>query len=96
MERVSVSNLKAHLSHYLRQVRKGGEVQVLDRGTPVAMLTALPPSKVREDDQRLQRLVESGVVRPGSGDARKILEEEPLELGTSILEALKADRADRL
>lgn len=95
MERVSVSNLKAHLSHYLRQVRKGGEVQVLDRGTPVAMLTALPPSKVREDDERLQRLVDAGIVRPGSGDARKVLDEEPLELGTSILEALKAERAGR-
>ncbi|HEY7514112.1 MAG TPA: type II toxin-antitoxin system prevent-host-death family antitoxin, partial [Vicinamibacteria bacterium] len=42
MTRVSVTDLKAHLSRYLREVRRGGEVQILERGVPVARLTALP------------------------------------------------------
>ena len=36
MTAVSISDLKANLSRYLREVRRGGEVHVLDRGAPVA------------------------------------------------------------
>lgn len=36
MTTVSISELKANLSRYVREVRRGGEVQVLDRGKPVA------------------------------------------------------------
>ena len=42
MTTASISELKANLSRYLRVVRRGGEVQVLDRGTPVAKL--VPPA----------------------------------------------------
>ena len=38
MTTVSISELKANLSRYVREVRRGGEVQVLDRGAPVARL----------------------------------------------------------
>ena len=31
MSTVSISDLKANLSRYLREVRRGGEIQVLDR-----------------------------------------------------------------
>lgn len=96
MSRVSVSELKAHLSRYLREVRRGGEVQVLDRGVPVARLTSLPVSDAAAGDERRERLVQAGIVRPGTGDASKVLAEPPLELPTSILEALDEERADRL
>ena len=92
MSSVSVSDLKARLSHYLREVRRGGEVQVLDRGKPVARL--VPPAEC--DDEHRERLISSGVVRPGLGDPLEILNEAPLELPTSISEALEDDRADRL
>ena len=35
---VQVSQLKARLSEYLRSVRRGGELVVMDRRTPVARL----------------------------------------------------------
>jgi prevent-host-death family protein len=74
MTRVSVSELKAQLSKYLREVRRGGEVQILDRGVPVAMLVAIPASQKREpDDERRARLIREGVLRPGTGDARAVL-----------------------
>lgn len=38
METISISELKARLSSELRKVRAGGEVVVLDRDKPVAML----------------------------------------------------------
>lgn len=41
MKTVSVSDLKAHLSRYLRMVRRGSEVQVSDRGVPIARLVGL-------------------------------------------------------
>ena len=92
MSSVSVSDLKANLSRYLREVRRGGEIQVLDRGNPVARL--VPPAIVG-DGQR-ERLISAGVLRPGEGDSAAILQELPLELQTSLSEALDQDRADRL
>lgn len=96
MSRVSVSDLKANLSRYLREVRRGGEVQILERGVPVARLTGLPSFAAPHDDERRERLVRAGVLRPGAGEAAKILGEPPLEVPTSVLAALAEERADRL
>jgi prevent-host-death family protein len=92
---VSVSELKAHLSRYLREVRRGGEVQILDRGVPVARLTSIGDARWA-DDERRERLVRSGVLRAGGGNSSFLLETEPVELSTSVREALDRDRADRL
>ena len=92
MSTVSVSALKANLSRYLREVRRGGEVQVLDRGTPVATLA--PPTTSREGERA--RLVASGLLRPGAGAAGQILDRPLLELPADLSEALDADREDRL
>ena len=96
MSQVSVSNLKSQLSRYLREVRRGGEVQILDRGLPIAMLTALPAGSAAYSTTHRERLVQEGIVRPGTGDASGILSKPPLELPVSILEALEEERADRL
>lgn len=48
MTRVGVAELKASLSRYLREVRRGGSVTVLDRGTPIARLVPVQaPGKIR-------------------------------------------------
>ena len=94
MTRVSISELKAHLSRYLREVRRGGEVQVLDRGVPIARLTKIATAPLESD--RRERLVRSGVVRPGTGDASEVLSEELIEVRASILDALVEARADRV
>ena len=90
---VSISDLKANLSRYLREVRRGGEVQVLDRGKPVARLVA---PAMRDDEDLRARLVSAGVIRPGKGCAARILEKPPLALHSDLSEALAEDRADRL
>jgi prevent-host-death family protein len=92
MSSVSVSDLKANLSRYLREVRRGCEIQVLDRGNPVARL--VPPAE--PGDEHRERLISSGLLRPGQGDSAAILDEAPLVLATSLGEALEEDRADRL
>ena len=94
MSTVSISDLKANLSHYLREVRRGGEVQVLDRGTPVARM--VPPAADDDEGGARERLIASGVLRAGRGGAGSILEEPPLALPVSLSDALAEERKDRL
>jgi prevent-host-death family protein len=96
MTRVSITELKAQLSRYLREVRRGGEVQILDRGVPVARITRVACSGPDREQQRRQRLVEAGIVRPGAGGMSSVLERPPLELAADLSAALVEERADRL
>ena len=93
MTTASISELKANLSRYLDEVRRGGEVQILDRGMPVARLV---PAGAENDPKALESQVSRGLIRPGKGDAAAALKEPPLELSASILDALLEDRDDRL
>ncbi len=58
MKTAPITDLKNRLSHYLRLVRRGETVTVLDRGKAVAQLTPVPKA-----DDELQRLAAEGVVR---------------------------------
>jgi antitoxin (DNA-binding transcriptional repressor) of toxin-antitoxin stability system len=59
---VSISELKTHLSRYLRAVRSGEVVLVRDRNRIVARLEAAGP-EAGESDERLARLEAAGMVR---------------------------------
>lgn len=91
MKSASVSELKARLSAYLRWVKRGGEVEILERGVPVARLVPAAGS-VRG---RRQRLAATGVVRLGSGDVSWILQEPRLR-HLRLREALEEERGDRV
>lgn len=93
MMTVSISELKANLSRYVREVRRGGEIQVLDRGTPVARLVPVVEDIRHSVRERLIRL---GLVKPGRGNTAIVLDRPPLVLPTRISEALAEDRNDRL
>jgi prevent-host-death family protein len=41
MVAVKISDFKAHLAKYLRQVKTGQEMEILDRGAPVARVTPI-------------------------------------------------------
>ncbi len=95
MTRVSVTELKARLSKYLREVQRGGEIQILDRGVPVAQLTAIPSGNGRTGaDERRERLIRSGVLRPGTGNADAVLAKPLLKIA-GFLKALDQEREDR-
>lgn len=97
MTSVTVTTLKAHLSRYLRMVRRGSEVQITDRGVPVARLVGLRGgTQSPADDERIQRLEELGLVRRGSGDLRWLLDQPDLDDPADLGEALDEDREDRL
>ena len=96
MSRASVTELKAKLSRYLREVRRGGEVEILDRGVPIARLTGIRVFDDASGEERRARLIRSGVLRQGTSDISEVIKEPPLAVSTSILEALEEERTDRL
>jgi prevent-host-death family protein len=61
MRSVKVSELKAHLSAYLRRVRSGEEVLICDRNEPVARIV---PCNVGEYSEQEKRLIARGVMTP--------------------------------
>lgn len=92
MKTASVSDLTANLYRYLREVRRGTEVQVIDRGEPIARLVP-----VTKDGRNVRdRLIDAGILRPGKGRTAAILDQPPLSLPTSLSEVLDEDRTDRL
>lgn len=96
MKTASVSDLKAHLSQYLRVVQRGGEIQILDRGVPVARLMAVTGAG-EPADRRLDRLVAAGIVRRGTGSMGRFLSTAPIKAGDADLQgALEEDRDDRV
>lgn len=69
MKSAAVSRLKASLSEYLRRVKAGEEILVLERGAPVAKLVPVPPATAIPE--RLQELQRDGLIRLGSGSLPK-------------------------
>ena len=65
MKTAAVSELKAHLSEYLNEVKVGGEVLVTDRGKPVARL--VPVARVSDANDPLLKLEKQGLIKRGSG-----------------------------
>lgn len=91
----SVSDLKAHLSRYLRMVRRGSEVQVLERGVPIARIVGVG-REPQDGDARIERLARAGILKRGRGKLRWVLKERPLHApGASLGAALEEDREDR-
>jgi len=96
MKTVSVTELEANLSRYLRMVRRGCEVQVLERGVPIACLVGLENAAAASEG-RLDRLERMGILRRGSSDLSWLLGEAPIEaVDANVAGALADDREDRV
>lgn len=93
MMSVSITDLKANLSRYIREVREGGEIEVLDRGTPVARITS--PVTASGDKAR-DALIKAGVLTPGNGRAGEILNKPLIKLHAGLSAAVIEDREDRV
>jgi prevent-host-death family protein len=52
-QQVSLREANQHLSRYVAEVEKGGEVLITRRGKPVARLTGIPERKRLSREQRL-------------------------------------------
>lgn len=75
MVRTNISHFRNHLSHYLRLVRGGEVVEILERKVPLARIEAvngIHPKKLGND--WLRRMVELGVIiAPKARAARSII-----------------------
>lgn len=97
MKTASVTELKANLSKYLRMVRRGSEVQVLERGVPIARLVGLEGASAENERHRLQRLERAGILRRGNSDLSWLVTEPLVEAAEADLSAaLAEDREDRI
>jgi prevent-host-death family protein len=96
MRSVSVSDLKARLSEYLRGVKRGEDLLITDRGRPVAMLSS--PPRADSLSRELAELVEAGLVRVGTGKIPKEYWDTPLPPDPAglVRKALDEDRNDRV
>ena len=96
MKTASVTELKAHLSRYLRMARRGSEVQILERGVPIARLVGLSGAFGGQDRERVDRLTRAGVLRPGTGNLGWVLKEPPPRVaGSDLAGAIEQEREER-
>jgi prevent-host-death family protein len=85
MTTVKIAELKSRLSAYLRRVRRGQTITVLDRETPIARLEPVTGSASR----LVVREPGPGARRPG--DVRL---PPPLRLSRDVLEMLGEERGE--
>jgi prevent-host-death family protein len=82
MKQVRIAELKSHLSEYLRAVRGGQSITVLDRETPIAhIVPVMSPTalKIRKP-------------KPGAPPPGQVRLPKPLKTGIDIVELLLEER----
>jgi antitoxin (DNA-binding transcriptional repressor) of toxin-antitoxin stability system len=92
----NISELKNRLSHYLRRVRRGESILVLDRDRVIARIepAGRSSSDPTDDSRWLDELERRGVVRRGSGPLpRRWLARRP-KLKADLVRALLDEREE--
>lgn len=101
MIRATISEVKDGLSAYLRRVKSGESILVMERRTPVARIVPVGlaaeggEEAVRSGEEaKLARLEQAGIVeRRSSGSPLEVLG-QPLRSGAGVLEALLDERSE--
>jgi len=95
MKRVPVTQLKNRLSEFLRLVKRGETIEVLERSVPIARIEAVRPSPSNLD-AHIERLVADGLVRPPRKKPdRAFLLQEPLPCTGDAVRAVLEERGER-
>lgn len=95
MEKTTISQLKARLSAYLKKVRAGQTILILDRDEPVARLERVGRGEagVAGGDDRLTRLERAGLLRRATRRlSLEALRAPAPRAKASVVEALLEDR----
>jgi len=100
MIRVSISEMKNRLSHYLRLVKGGEELEILDRDTPVARVTHISlPQGGTEKSAWVKEMEKLGIIHPPEKKGTlppELLSPHDLptmrKRGRSVLDALLQER----
>jgi antitoxin (DNA-binding transcriptional repressor) of toxin-antitoxin stability system len=91
MERATISQVKNHLSSYIRKVRAGQSILILDRDHPVARIE---PVTIEDDPEgRLASMAREGLLKlPTQPVPIKMLKSATPIRVTGVLEALLEER----
>ena len=93
MKRVSVTELKNGLSQYLRMVKRGATIEIVERSIPIARISGIGHDTTGPDE-RLERLIYEGVItRPRR--KHRPLTTPPIPCDADVVAALIAERGDR-
>lgn len=96
MIRVGVSEAKNRLSHFIRLVRGGEEVEIMDRQTPVARIIHVSKSPEGEKDAswiaEAERLGLVNLPSGGKGFPPDFFDKKMMPSGKSVLQALLEER----
>jgi len=98
VKQAKISDIKNNLSRYLRLVRGGEVIRILDRDVPVAQIVPIATGAATEGAgvEVLVHLERKGLLRRGSGKlGREILETDPPGRSCGVLEALLEERNSR-
>ncbi len=79
-KRTGVREAKAQLSKLLRDVQRGHEWIITERGTPIARLAPIPRQSLSLTE-RIRRMVNSGLMEPPHRERRDLPPPLPLEEG---------------
>ena len=86
MKKVNISKIKAELSKYLRFVKAGEDVLIMDRDQPVAKIVGIKPESVLD-------------IKEPARDLKSVLmqaDKRPFTEKMDILDVLLLDREDRV
>jgi prevent-host-death family protein len=86
MKQVRIAELKARLSEYLRAVRRGERIAVLDRETPVAQIVPVP---------RGGTALQVRKPAPGTPPPNRVPLPKPLKLNIDVVQLLLEERQPR-
>lgn len=95
MEKATISDLKNRLSAYIRKVKAGTAILVVDRNRPVARLEPLSGTEDENAGDRLARLEQAGLVRRASRPlCVEALRRSAPSSSESVVEALVSERRE--
>ena len=101
MIRATISEVKNGLSAYLRRVKAGESVLVMERKTPVARIVPIGHAAGGgqeldevDRDAKLARLVQAEIVTRRSSGSPLDIVRQPLHHGAGLLDAVLKERAE--
>ena len=93
MEKATISQIKNHLSAYLKKVRAGQSILILDRDQPVARLERVASDQ--NPDDRLSRLERAGLIKRATRPVPiKALRAPAPKAKHGVLQALMEERRE--
>jgi prevent-host-death family protein len=93
MKQVSVTDLKNQLSRYLRLVKRGEIIEILEHSIPIARIESVHGESQGND--HLERLRRDGIVLPARRSTPSALDEPPVPCRGDAVRAVVEERGDR-